>query len=115
MSMIIYTFFKEIFTKASEQIFTASNQYVYFGKIKVVIPKSWSTQPNYIQVPALSSLDTFIDVNNENITTPYVKTTGYCGEEGLKMSLHTSFLLKTGRTFYGNHGESFFLCLLLLF
>jgi hypothetical protein len=79
---------------------------VYFEKIKVVIPKSWSTQTHYKQLPALSSLETYININNWKISSPHVRSKTYqCGEEGLAMYLQPSFFLQTGRSNYGNHGK----------
>ncbi|XP_060591062.1 calcium-activated chloride channel regulator 1-like isoform X2 [Ruditapes philippinarum] len=97
---------KDVFTDASKLLFTATKNQVYFGKIIVVIPKSWSPQTHYKQLPALSSLETYINIDTGRISSPHVRSKTYqCGEEGLAMYIQPSFLLQAGRTRWGKHAN----------
>ncbi|XP_060589557.1 calcium-activated chloride channel regulator 1-like isoform X2 [Ruditapes philippinarum] len=97
---------QDVFTDASKLLFTATKNQVYFGKIIVVVPKSWSPQTKYKELPALSSLETYINIETGRISSPHVRSKSYqCGQEGLAMYIQPSFLLQAGQTSWGKHAN----------
>ncbi|XP_060582245.1 calcium-activated chloride channel regulator 1-like [Ruditapes philippinarum] len=95
---------KQIFTSASRQLFEASRHQVYFGQINIIIPNTWRLKPEYIEIPALSELDTYITVDNGSIKTPHTKRKRKkCGSPGRFIYLPASFLIEEGKTQFGYH------------
>ncbi|XP_052782885.1 calcium-activated chloride channel regulator 2-like [Mya arenaria] len=93
---------KKVFTDASRRLFEATENRVYYRKINIIVPKTWTvTRENFFKVPSLF-LNGYVTVEKGKIRSPHVKKQG-CGKEGQYMYLTPSFLLKTGSTRWGNH------------
>ncbi|WAR27522.1 CLCA1-like protein [Mya arenaria] len=93
---------KKVFTDASQHLFEATENRVYYRKINIKVPKAWTvTKEKYLSVPSLS-LTSYVIVEEGIIQTPHVKPRG-CGKEGQYMYLTPSFLLETGSTIWGSH------------
>lgn len=96
---------QEVFTAASQKLFEATKHRIYFGKIKIIVPKTWTTKPEYTNTPQIPSLASYISVDNGKRQIPRVLTKSQeCGKPGLFMYLHTEFLLNEGITTWGPHG-----------
>lgn len=79
---------------------------MYFKKIKIVVPKSWSSKPEYKRIPVPSLFKQYIVVDNDSVKTPHVRGLDKCGGEGIYMFLNANhFLLKQGITNWGSHGK----------
>ena len=90
-------------------MFTATGHRIYFRKIRIVIPITWSKKPEYSNVPAPSLSKQYIVVDDDinKVITPHVKATATCGAEGTYLFLSAKeFILENGRTRWGSHGES---------
>ncbi|XP_060559424.1 calcium-activated chloride channel regulator 1-like [Ruditapes philippinarum] len=97
---------KEVFTEASSLMLTATENRLYLKNIRIVVPKSWSKKPEYLNIPApsLSRQYIILDKIIAGMTTPHVRSTGVCGAEGSYMFLSsTDFILKGGYTRWGSH------------
>ena len=102
-------FSQDVFTEASRFMFAATGNRMYFKKIKVVVPKTWSRKKySNMSVPSLSKQYIIVDDNIRGIITPHVWTTKpMCGSEGKYMFLSsTEFILEDGDTKWGSHGRS---------
>ena len=87
-------------------MFAATGHRMYFKKIKVVVPKTWSKY-DYLRMPVPYLSKQYIIVDDKSIG-PHVKNTGICGAEGTYMFLSSKeFILEDGGTKWGSHGESF--------
>jgi hypothetical protein len=79
---------------------------VSFGQINIIIPNTWSSKPEYEEIPALSELDSYITVDDGKVKAPHTKRKRKkCGSPGRYILLPASFLLKEGKTKYGHHGN----------
>ncbi|XP_053404710.1 calcium-activated chloride channel regulator 4A-like [Mercenaria mercenaria] len=78
---------------------------IYFRKIRIVVPKSWSVKPEYKRIPVPSITKQYIIVDKEvTIKTPHVRGLKRCGGEGIYMYLNSQdFILKKGFTKWGMH------------
>ncbi|XP_060560512.1 calcium-activated chloride channel regulator 1-like [Ruditapes philippinarum] len=98
---------QKIFTDASKLLFTATKNYLYFGKIKVIIPKTWQEKEKYKNAMIPSDIKQIIIIDNtkqNEIGTPRVYGVKACGTGGSYMYLHSEkFILKTGQTSWGRH------------
>ncbi|WAR27531.1 CLCA4-like protein [Mya arenaria] len=93
---------KNVFTNASQHLFEATENRVYYRKINIIVPKTWTvTSETSFKVPSLT-LTGYVTVEDGNLQSPYVKQQE-CGKEGQYMYLTPSFLLTTGPTKWGNH------------
>jgi len=98
---------QEVFTTTSQKLFIATKNQIYFGQIKIVIPKTWTNKPEYSYVPQLSDLSQYFSVENGELRVPSVKgKSPFCGEPGKFMYLPVDFLLKPGITHVGPHGNN---------
>ncbi|XP_060601115.1 calcium-activated chloride channel regulator 1-like [Ruditapes philippinarum] len=98
---------QKIFTDASKLLLTATKNHLYFGKIKIIVPKTWLYKEKYkkAMIPVYIKQKIIIDnVEQYGIDTPRVIGITACGKGGLYMYLNSkSFILKTGRTSWGLH------------
>ncbi|XP_060597505.1 calcium-activated chloride channel regulator 1-like [Ruditapes philippinarum] len=97
---------KQIFTNASQLLFEATRYQVSFGQINIIIPNTWSSKPEYQEIPALSELDSYITVDDGKVKMPHTKRKRKkCGSSGRYIFLPESFLLEEGKTKYGHHAN----------
>uniref|UniRef100_T1JCB1 VWFA domain-containing protein n=1 Tax=Strigamia maritima TaxID=126957 RepID=T1JCB1_STRMM len=87
-----------LLTTASQQLFIASKQHVYFKDITILVPSSWHqllSEP--IQAATYESFEEAdIQIGSSNIqNTPYTKQHGGCGERGLNINLSPDFILSS--------------------
>ncbi|KAK7070877.1 hypothetical protein SK128_014953 [Halocaridina rubra] len=83
-------------TEASEVLFTATKQKLYFKDVKILVPKSWTNT----NIDAIATTERFeeselrIDlVNSVYNTQPYTVQPGGCGDPGLYIHLTPDYLL----------------------
>eukprot|EP00058_Branchiostoma_floridae_P014524 XP_002600012.1 hypothetical protein BRAFLDRAFT_74129 [Branchiostoma floridae] len=89
---------KEVFTEASEELYSATKNRAFFKEIKILIPKTWSKKEEYL----LAGTETFeranirVDLSNPRVRpdTPYVSTKDGCGYPGDFMHLTPDYLVK---------------------
>ena len=97
---------QEIFTDASELLYTSTHRRAYFKSIKVVIPKTWSNNGSYSTVSGLISSTIHIKVGNQKMVMPFTIGSEECGKEGMYMHLdYQAFVLNPGSTSWGKHGK----------
>ncbi|XP_045201870.2 calcium-activated chloride channel regulator 4-like [Mercenaria mercenaria] len=95
---------KEVFTAASKLLFTATRNHLYFGKIKVVVPKTWSLKTEYKRLIVPSQMKQYISVDKYGDGVPKVYGLTKCGRGGSYMYLNSlKFILTEGSTNWGNH------------
>ncbi|XP_060607831.1 calcium-activated chloride channel regulator 1-like [Ruditapes philippinarum] len=98
---------QKIFTDSSKLLFTATKNYLYFKKIKVIVPKTWQHKEKYkkARIPSHIEQEIIIDNAKQSETgQPRVKGVIACGTGGSYMYLHSEkFILKTEYTSWGWH------------
>ncbi|XP_052784082.1 calcium-activated chloride channel regulator 4A-like isoform X2 [Mya arenaria] len=93
---------KKVFTDASRRLFEATENRVYYRRINIILPKTWTVKgENNFKVQSLL-VKGYVTVEEGILKQPHVRQQG-CGEEGQYMYLTPSFLLKNGSTIYGKH------------
>jgi hypothetical protein len=105
---MIFHKLQKIFTDSSKLLFTATKNYLYFKKIKVIVPKTWQHKEKYKKARIPSHIEQKILIDNtkqDEKGTPRVYGIPACGTGGSYMYLHSEkFILKTGQTSWGLHG-----------
>ena len=92
-------------TSASQLLFSATHNQVYFREIKIIVPKTWSKRQDFKQRPIPPLTDSFISVDTgDKFKAPQTKGHFICGKGGHYMHLTTNFLLHVGKTNWGHHG-----------
>ncbi|XP_078582531.1 calcium-activated chloride channel regulator 4A-like [Branchiostoma floridae x Branchiostoma japonicum] len=91
---------KEVFTEASEELYSATKNRAFFKEIKILIPKTWSKKEGYL----LAGTETFeranirVDLPNPLLASrpdnPYVWLIDGCGYPGVYMHLTPDYLVK---------------------
>ncbi|XP_064641630.1 calcium-activated chloride channel regulator 1-like [Lineus longissimus] len=102
----IITRIRDVFTKGSQRLFTATRQRAYFKEVSILLPITW-TQPNNLTLGQLKSGQSFASANlrvdkpnpvwGDN---PYTRQPGGCGEPGEFIHLTPEYLLNINETQY---------------
>ncbi|XP_060571718.1 calcium-activated chloride channel regulator 1-like isoform X3 [Ruditapes philippinarum] len=95
---------KNVITNASQLLFKATHNQIYFRKIKIIIPKTWSRQSTYKQLPTPPLKDSFFSVDKNGDKAPQAKGHFLCGKAGQFIHLSDKFLMAKGRSAWGLHG-----------
>ena len=99
-----------MFTAASDRLYHASRQYVYWKEITILVPASWSRQSQYGVAKTESFETANIIVHDHDDNEPYVDNPSGCGKEGLDLHLTPKFI--TDETYredkFGATGKSNF-------
>ncbi|XP_078695218.1 calcium-activated chloride channel regulator 4A-like [Branchiostoma floridae x Branchiostoma belcheri] len=102
---------KEIFTEASEALYIATRSRTFLKQVKILIPNTWSRQPNYLP-PGTATFDRAnirVDVQNPIYGDgPYVHHPGGCGVDGDYMHLTPRYVVDRpyGETTWGPYGKT---------
>ncbi|XP_030832205.1 calcium-activated chloride channel regulator 1-like [Strongylocentrotus purpuratus] len=84
---------KTMFTSASERLYLASKQHVYWKHIKILVPNTWSIQSGY-QFARTETLESAnIIVHNFPDDEPFVDNYAGCGKEGKWMHMTPDYIL----------------------
>ncbi|XP_053378466.1 calcium-activated chloride channel regulator 1-like [Mercenaria mercenaria] len=94
---------QDILTSASKLLFTATHNQVYFRKINIIVPVSWSSKPEYKKLPASPIKESYFSVDENGFPTPQVRGQFICGKGGHYMHLSPKFLLQKRRSSWGLH------------
>ncbi|ESO99114.1 hypothetical protein LOTGIDRAFT_238844 [Lottia gigantea] len=89
-------------TVTSQALFTATRQRIYFRKITIVIPQTWSHSSLYANAKDSETEHAQILIDTENPAyghAPYVKQYAECGSPGLYIHLTPEYLLNYEVTF----------------
>uniref|UniRef100_A0A8C4T0Q8 Chloride channel accessory 1 n=1 Tax=Erpetoichthys calabaricus TaxID=27687 RepID=A0A8C4T0Q8_ERPCA len=92
----ILTRTEEMVRGASKYLFTASAKRFYIKDVKILIPATWETQPNYARpkTESYSEADVIIAAPYMNYgNDPYTLQYGGCGEAGRYIHLTPDFLI----------------------
>nr|XP_016848480.1 PREDICTED: epithelial chloride channel protein-like [Anolis carolinensis] len=100
---------KEMFKEASSFLFHASQQRFYFRTIKIVIPSTWASKPEYGRVSRESYenadiivAEPFVKYGND----PYTLQYGGCGKKGRYIHFTSNFLIDESLVYiYGPRGR----------
>ncbi|XP_053405019.1 calcium-activated chloride channel regulator 2-like [Mercenaria mercenaria] len=85
---------KKSFTNASAHLFTATRNLLYFGKIKIIVPKSWSKKSWYKQMPVrLFQMSHIIIDKDGGSANAQVRGLTECGKGASYMLLPPAFFL----------------------
>ncbi|XP_019630577.1 PREDICTED: calcium-activated chloride channel regulator 4A-like [Branchiostoma belcheri] len=103
---------KEILTKASEDLYIATNSRAFLKEVKILIPKTWSKKPEYqpAGTETFERANVRVDVPNALYgDNPYVQQKGGCGEAGDYMHLTPKYVLdkQYGEAYWGPNGKTF--------
>ncbi|XP_040264681.1 calcium-activated chloride channel regulator 3A-1-like [Bufo bufo] len=98
---------QDMVRQASRYLFSATKYRLYFQKVKILIPSTWSNQ-NYTR----SKTETY-DQADVVIASPYIPTDngpytlqyGQCGEPGRYIHLTPNFMLTDMTSIYGPRGK----------
>ncbi|XP_060560514.1 calcium-activated chloride channel regulator 4A-like isoform X2 [Ruditapes philippinarum] len=109
---------QKIFTDASELLFTATKNYLYFKKIKVIVPRTWQHKEKYKKalIPSHIKQEIIIDNTKQNEKgTPRVNGITACGKGDrvivhefghLRYGLYDEYPISGGSSqFYQHEGE----------
>eukprot|EP00057_Strongylocentrotus_purpuratus_P013847 XP_011668321.1 PREDICTED: calcium-activated chloride channel regulator 4A-like [Strongylocentrotus purpuratus] len=86
---------KAMFTSASQRLYLATKQQVYWGHIKILVPNTWSIQSRYQKARNESSQSANILVHNFRDDEPFVDNFAGCGEEGTLIHITPAYILGT--------------------
>ncbi|XP_035692459.1 calcium-activated chloride channel regulator 4-like [Branchiostoma floridae] len=101
---------KEIFTEASEALYIATRSRAYIKQVKILIPNTWTRQPQYLP-PGTATFDRAnvrVDVQNPLYGDgPYVQQTGGCGVGGEYLHLTPRYVVDRpyGESNWGPYGK----------
>eukprot|EP00057_Strongylocentrotus_purpuratus_P013853 XP_011668327.1 PREDICTED: calcium-activated chloride channel regulator 1-like [Strongylocentrotus purpuratus] len=84
---------KTMFTSASQRLYNATKQHVYWGHIKILVPNTWSIQSQYQFARTENSQSANILVHSRTDDEPVVENFVGCGTEGTLMHLTPSYIL----------------------
>ena len=96
-----------MFTSASEFLYNASRQHVYWKEIKILVPATWSRQIQYGVARTESYETANIIVHAHSDDEPFVDNPFGCGKEGQNMHLTPKYILDEGfrEDTFGSTGE----------
>nr|XP_003220164.2 PREDICTED: epithelial chloride channel protein-like [Anolis carolinensis] len=102
---------KDMFKEASNYLFYATNQRFYFKTVKVVIPSTWTTKPEYKRVSKefYEKADVIVaDPSLKYGDEPYSLQYGGCGEMGRYIHFTSNFMTNDSlQDIYGSRGRAF--------
>ncbi|GIY50789.1 calcium-activated chloride channel regulator 1 [Caerostris extrusa] len=84
-----------LFSKASTFLHNSTQNTLYFKEVKIVVPPTWSTHPDYEILPGTFFSNAHVRVDHANPEykdTPYTLQPGGCGEHGQYIHLTPWFL-----------------------
>ncbi|XP_072023459.1 calcium-activated chloride channel regulator 1-like [Amphiura filiformis] len=100
---------KKMFTEGSEYLYTATRKRSYFDEVTILIPKTWSSKPEYIQASnqSFDLADVIVAPPNPRwAPDPYTKQYQGCGKVGVHIHFWDLFLLEPDvELFYGPLGR----------
>uniref|UniRef100_H2XVX3 VWFA domain-containing protein n=1 Tax=Ciona intestinalis TaxID=7719 RepID=H2XVX3_CIOIN len=94
---------RNMFTRASPTLFTATKKRAYFRNINILVPKTW-TSGSYQTAVGLTYRKADVIIAPPNPVrgdNPYVLQTGACGEPGTHMHLTPEWVNDTRESVYG--------------
>ncbi|XP_078492119.1 calcium-activated chloride channel regulator family member 3-like [Ciona intestinalis] len=100
----IITNIKNMFTRASPTLFTATKKRAYFRNINILVPKTW-TNGSYNEAIGLSysKADVIIaQANPQKGNIPYSEHTGGCGEYGRFIHLTPEYVVDNMEQIFGD-------------
>ncbi|KAG8201107.1 hypothetical protein JTE90_028775 [Oedothorax gibbosus] len=86
---------KTLFQRASTFLYNSTKNSIYFREVTIIVPPTWSTQPDYEIQPGnfFSNAHVRIDLPNPEFKdTPYTLQPGGCGEPGQYIHLTPWFV-----------------------
>ncbi|GAB6022221.1 chloride channel [Chamberlinius hualienensis] len=89
---------KEMLTKASEQLYSATKRRAFFEEVTIVVPSTWTYKDGRYEVvqggDRFTKADVRVDEPNPTFgDTPYTEQPGECGEPGEYIHLTPEFLI----------------------
>eukprot|EP00057_Strongylocentrotus_purpuratus_P016611 XP_011671085.1 PREDICTED: calcium-activated chloride channel regulator family member 3-like [Strongylocentrotus purpuratus] len=84
---------KTMFTSASQRLYLATKQHVYWKHIKILVPNTWSIQSQYQFASTENSQSANILVHSHLDDEPFVENVVGCGNEGTLMHLTPAYIL----------------------
>ncbi|KAK2180607.1 hypothetical protein NP493_436g02010 [Ridgeia piscesae] len=84
---------KSYFTDASDDLFKATKNRVYFRKITILVPKGWTNRDNYDAATSETFNSANIVVDGLEVDSPMTKTSGECGQPGDFMQIPVGYML----------------------
>eukprot|EP00057_Strongylocentrotus_purpuratus_P013849 XP_011668323.1 PREDICTED: calcium-activated chloride channel regulator 4A-like [Strongylocentrotus purpuratus] len=82
-----------MFTSASQRLYLATKQHVYWSHIKILVPNTWSIQGQYQLARTETSQSANILVHDFKDDEPYVKNVVGCGKQGTLMHITPAYIL----------------------
>ncbi|XP_053101850.1 calcium-activated chloride channel regulator family member 3-like [Hemicordylus capensis] len=102
---------KDMITEASAYLFSATQQRFYFKTVKVVIPLTWRTKPEYkrLTIESYEKADVIVaDPFPKYGDEPYTLQYGGCGQQGRYIHFTSNFLTNDKLLpMYGPRGRVF--------
>ncbi|KAK2180610.1 hypothetical protein NP493_436g02058 [Ridgeia piscesae] len=84
---------KTFFTQASNYLFIATKNRVYFRNITILVPKSWTNRDNYDAATSETFNSANIVVDGLEVDSPMTKMSGECGQSGDVMQIPVGYML----------------------
>ncbi|XP_071498172.1 calcium-activated chloride channel regulator 1-like [Diadema antillarum] len=85
---------KEMYTSASELLYNASRQHVYWKEIKILVPPTWSPQEHYgvAKTETLETSHIAVHSDSPRGDEPYVDNPFGCGQQGILTHITPRFI-----------------------
>ncbi|XP_071485116.1 calcium-activated chloride channel regulator 1-like [Diadema antillarum] len=85
---------KEMYTSASELLYNASRQHVYWKEIKILVPSTWSRQEHYgvAKTETLETSHIAVHSDSPRGDEPYVDNMFGCGQQGILTHISPAFI-----------------------
>ncbi|XP_014662993.1 PREDICTED: calcium-activated chloride channel regulator 1-like [Priapulus caudatus] len=86
---------KDSLTDASRFLYTATRKRAYFEDISILVPKTWSDQPEYLpaSTETMATADIRVDYPDIEMFQPFVYNPNPCGKQGDYMLLNPHYLM----------------------
>ncbi|XP_030850204.1 calcium-activated chloride channel regulator 1-like [Strongylocentrotus purpuratus] len=85
---------KTMFTSASQRLYNATKQQLYWSHIKILVPNTWSIQTQYQFARTETSQSANIFVHDFTDDQPYVDNFEGCGKEGTRIHMTPAYILE---------------------
>eukprot|EP00057_Strongylocentrotus_purpuratus_P010108 XP_011664582.1 PREDICTED: calcium-activated chloride channel regulator 4A-like [Strongylocentrotus purpuratus] len=83
-----------MFTSASQRLYNATKQQLYWSHIKILVPNTWSIQTQYQFARTETSQSANIFVHDFTDDQPYVDNFEGCGKEGTRIHMTPAYILE---------------------
>ena len=95
---------KQLLTKSSKLLYSATNGKARFGQITIVIPDKWTDKPIYTNASGSHYDDAHIRIGSNNQSEIFTYQPRGCGQPGEYIFIHENFIKQLNKETKENYG-----------